>query len=83
MYALYACQRIKKGDELTWHYGSGYATIREIVGYSAGRRCTAKPSIPPHELVLRIYKERSRHPNVLWEHREPITQDGEEERDSD
>jgi hypothetical protein len=37
--ACFACCDIKKGDALTWHYGSKYQPIREGVGYEVGSPC--------------------------------------------
>lgn len=37
--ACFACCDIKKGDELTWHYGNKYQPIRDRVGYEAGSPC--------------------------------------------
>ena len=34
--ALVACRPITEGEELTWHYGRGYAPLRLLRGYRAG-----------------------------------------------
>lgn len=38
--ACFACEKIKRGDMLTWYYGSAYEPIRALLGYTAGQTCS-------------------------------------------
>lgn len=52
--ALYTCDApVSAGTELTWNYGSSYASVRSSEGYAAGLACTSKePLEPPLETVV-------------------------------
>ena len=39
VFCIFTCSRIDAGEELLWNYGDGYQSIRERVGYEAGRPC--------------------------------------------
>ena len=54
--ALIACRPIAEEEELTWHYGRGYASLRVLQGYRAGlagRLPALCSSSDPYEIILR------------------------------
>ena len=77
-FPLFACTRIKAGDELLWNYGPGYSSYRIAKGYKAGRGCDEKrdPGFDnddtgvghAHTLLQEIWEGRGDKPLALSKH---------------
>ena len=85
--AIFACQKIKAGEELLWNYGPGYAHIRRAKAYAAGRQCKegdpgfdhAPGEVDMHIRVREIWDNEKKKPltssrySVVYRFADPLT----------
>lgn len=70
-FALHACKRIEKGEEITWNYGTSYNKIRESVydaddsGQYVGRGCSLSKKKLEHPAEY-IKNMREKHGPGTW-----------------